>query len=287
MKNSARRRGSRKGKRARQENPKSSSQEQCPNNQSPHEQRPQEAFQSTHFPFEIKGDYLASQAIPLESDTEFPSMPVIPAHSNGQDLLPAQENTTQISRNTIHHEVLMSRLSHLSRRLEELHQVEIHRSSEERKETWILVFALSVVLIFCFAAFFMNQMEVRDLKVSLENDLERRTLQTVASIEETLEDFHLDKLTKLHSSLESVMRKKDQRDREALLELLVEVQKQGKRGEGREAHLNKNLKSLEDHLKAFMDLSKVVQEQQLRQDRQKQDRQEQELSANLQPTPSK
>ncbi len=151
-------------------------------------------------------------------------------------------------------EFVISRLSHLSRRLEELHQAEVNRFSEERRETWILVFALSVVLVFCFAAFFMNQMEVRDLRTGLEEELERRSLETVTAIEETLDGLRLEKLPRMQASLEKLIREKDRRDRRSLDDLLAMLRA---RGEG-ENSLEPRLAALEARLEALLQATKEL-----------------------------
>jgi hypothetical protein len=157
------------------------------------------------------------------------------------------------SRDLVPREYLLGRLGHLGRRLEELHQAEIQRIAEERRETWILVLALSVVLVFCFAAFFMNQMEVRELRSGLEEELERRSTQTVSAIEDTIDGLQLEKLPRLQASLERMLREKDTRDQRGFEDVLDEVRRQGATASQR---LDDRIRALEERLEAALRLAR-------------------------------
>jgi hypothetical protein len=158
-------------------------------------------------------------------------------------------------------EFVYSRLGHLSRRLEDLHQAEIHRAGEERRETWLLVGALGVVLVFCFAAFFMNQMEVRDLRVGLEEQLERRSNLTIASLEEALDGLARERLPKLQAAVEKSLKDKARQDGDKLQGLMEELQTQGRKSE---AQLAETVQALEARLSLLLKLSREIQDEQLK-----------------------
>ena len=158
-------------------------------------------------------------------------------------------------------ELLANRLSHLGRRLEELHQCEINRFAEERHETWILVFALSVVLVFCFAAFFMNQMEVRELRTGLEESLDRRASETVAAIETTVANLHLDRIPKLKGSIDSIEDLITENERHASGELknLFASLKAGR--EANDSRLDERLVQVEAQLECLLRMSRDIRGQ--------------------------
>ena len=172
-------------------------------------------------PFALEDNQFA--ALPRQLSRRFDRMTAFERDVEHKNL-PAET-----SHNLVAREIVVNRLAHLSRRLEELHQAESRRFSEERRETWILVFALSVVLVFCFAAFFMNQMEVRDLRSGLEQELERRSLETAASFEDALDALHLERVPSMHAALEKLIRETGRRDRQSLEGLLAEIRQQGRR----------------------------------------------------------
>lgn len=142
-------------------------------------------------------------------------------------------------------EVIAQRLGHVSRRLEEIHQAADLRVAEQRKETWVLLIGLSIVLLFCFAAFFMNQIEVHDLHSGLQSDLERRSEETVESIQKAVAELYGKNLPKLQAAMEKTLKEKDQRDHSALGKILTELESQGSKNE---AQVEESQKLLEDCL---------------------------------------
>ena len=92
---------------------------------------------------------------------------------------------------------LVTQMSQVNRRVADVYELHERRGLEDRKETYILVFALSVVLVFCFAAFFMHQMEVRDLHSTLHDEIERQEGHTRFELREKIETLGSKQLPEL------------------------------------------------------------------------------------------
>jgi hypothetical protein len=156
---------------------------------------------------------------------------------------------------------LAARLSGLKRQLADLHSATARRSLDERKETRILVFALSAVLVFFFAASFVNQVEVRELHEDLEEEITRRADLTVDGLERSIETLRRRHLPSLKSSIESSIRELNAEDRSRLEKVEIAM-RELKNANGRQA--GQTLAILEDHLERVQKITHEIRDLQIR-----------------------
>jgi len=109
------------------------------------------------------------------------------------------------------------------------------RSGDDRKETWVLLSAVGLVLAFCLVAFYVGQEEIRDLHSSLQDEIDRSRQSTASSVERAIAGFHLEKLPESHAALESFLREMDRRGDERVGEFIEKL----KTIEGQIASLNR------------------------------------------------
>lgn len=140
---------------------------------------------------------------------------------------------------------LATQVSQVNRRVADVYDMHERRSHEDRKETYILVFALSVVLVFCFAAFFMHQMEVRDLHSNLEDEIERQEGHTRFELQEKIDTLGSKQLPELLALLDARLSTLEQSEQSARQALGVAVSDEGKRSR---RQVSEMLLLLEDRL---------------------------------------
>ena len=117
-------------------------------------------------------------------------------------------------------EELAAQMARFNRCVEDLLQRERPPGrSEDRKETWVLVAALTVVVVFCLVAFYLNQAEVREMHSGLQSEIDQAGRAAVSSMERRLAGLRLEKLPEAQASLDRFIREKDRRDGERLGEV--------------------------------------------------------------------
>ncbi len=151
---------------------------------------------------------------------------------------------------------LTSEMSRFNRMMEDLFSREHPgRSPEERKEMWVLLSALTVVVVFCFVAFYLNQSEVREMHTGLQAEIEHAGKSATSSMERALAGLRLDRLPEANAALERFLKEKDRRDGQRIGELqdafkgLMEKAGSGAREE---------FKDIEGELKALRRLSEEI-----------------------------
>jgi hypothetical protein len=128
------------------------------------------------------------------------------------------------------------------------------RGSDERKEMWVLLSALTVVVIFCFVAFYLNQAEVREMRGDIQADIDQAGLVTVAALEKRISGLRLEKVPELQTAMDRFLKEKDRRDGQRLGEILQEIQSLP--GKGSEV-LREDMKALDARIE---DLRKTSDE---------------------------
>jgi hypothetical protein len=152
---------------------------------------------------------------------------------------------------------LAAELAIFNRRLEDLLSQERPRgrSFEERKETWVLLGALTLVVMFCFVAFYLNQSEMREMQSGLQEDMERAGRTAASSVERAISGFHLERLPEAQGAVERLLKEKDRRDAQHYSDLLAEVQRQSSQSGTR---LREDLRGIEDQLVGLRQLSEEI-----------------------------
>jgi hypothetical protein len=131
----------------------------------------------------------------------------------------------------------------LSRRLEDvLTRDRPARAAEDRKEMWVLLSALTVVVVFCFVAFYLNGVEVRDLHSGLQAEINQAGQTTAASLERAIGRIRFDKVIESQAVLDRYLKEKDRRDSQRFSEILEEMGRRSERDQGR---LQEELRSLQ------------------------------------------
>lgn len=157
-------------------------------------------------------------------------------------------------------ELVVSRFGYLNRQLSDFQVASAKRAAEERRETRLLLVALSAVLIFCFAAFYMNQIEVRDLHTGLQEEIEQRSTDTVDYLEQSIESLRNEHLPGMHAQLERKLRERDGEYRKGLATLQSEIENVGTRTG---TQVSEALRIMEDHLQRVQKLSRDIHQLQI------------------------
>ncbi len=97
------------------------------------------------------------------------------------------------------------------------------RSADDRKETWVLLSAVGLVLAFCLVAFYVGQEEIRDLHSSLQDEIDRSRHSTASSVERAIAGFHLEKLPESQAAVESLLKEMDRRASERIGEFMEKL----------------------------------------------------------------
>lgn len=149
-------------------------------------------------------------------------------------------------------------LALFNRRLEDLLERERQpaRSGEDRKETWVLLSALAVVVMFCFVAFYLNQSELRDLHSNLQDEIDRAAHTASSSVERALGGFHLERLPQTQADLERFLKDKDRRDAQRWADLAAEMERQTTQNGGR---IKEDLRQIQDQLDALRQIAGEIQ----------------------------
>ena len=120
---------------------------------------------------------------------------------------------------------LTAELALFRRRLEEVIATGFteRREREDRRESWLLFGAITVVLIFCLVAFYLTQSELRDVRSTLEDEIVRAGHATQKSIERSIVGFQLDRIPEAQGSLEKFLCERDRRESERVNALVGQV----------------------------------------------------------------
>ena len=127
---------------------------------------------------------------------------------------------------------------------------------EDRKETWVLLAALAVVVMFCFVAFYLNQSELRDLHSNLQDEIDRAAHTASSSVERAIGGFHLERLPQTQAELERFLKEKDRRDTQRWAELTAEMERQTTRSGGL---IQEDLQQIQDQLEALRRIAGEIQ----------------------------
>jgi len=124
------------------------------------------------------------------------------------------------------------------------------RSPEDRRETWVLLSALTLVVIFCLVAFYLNQTEMREMQSGLQEDIDRAGHAAVSSLERAISSYHLERLPEAQAAVERLLRDKERRDGERYQEILGELQRQSDQAGRR---LCEELRTIEEKLLGLLE----------------------------------
>ncbi len=125
---------------------------------------------------------------------------------------------------------------------------------------WVLLSALTVVVVFCFVAFYLNHAEVREMHSGLQAEIDLAGQSAVSSMERSLASLRLERIPEAQESLDRFMKEKEHQDKQRFGEILEEVRKQGTRSQvGR----REDFQTIDDHLSALRQLSEEIHQIQL------------------------
>ena len=149
-------------------------------------------------------------------------------------------------------EELAAQMARFNRCVEDLLQRERPPGrSEDRKETWVLVAALTVVVVFCLVAFYLNQAEVREMHSGLQSEIDQAGRAAVSSMERRLAGLRLEKLPEAQASLDRFIREKDRRDGERLGEVRDDLRR---RSEEAATDLRREIAAVQQEMAALRKL---------------------------------
>lgn len=97
---------------------------------------------------------------------------------------------------------MATHIGHLHRQITDLESLQVRRGQQERREAWMLAGGIAVVLAFCFAAFYMNQVQVKELEDGLGQEIRDTSQMHTARLGRTLQHLHQRALPELKESLE-------------------------------------------------------------------------------------
>ncbi len=199
-----------------------------------------------------------------------PNLQLSPSSPRDPALGPAQNSWSMSTSLAVETKVLNAQreiaahMGYLNRQVSDLEALNLRRSHQSRRETWLLAGGISMVLLFCFAAFYMNQVEVKDLQVSLKQEIKDRTEINTARLGRSLHHLHTKSLPDLRIALEDKLLELDSGNQTkiaALKEELSEIKEQNESNTTLvDASSQKQLQSLDQLSEELQSLMTQVKE---------------------------
>lgn len=151
---------------------------------------------------------------------------------------------------------LVSQMGQINRRMADVSEGQRRRTHENRRESCMLIFALSAILIFCCVAFFIHQVEMRDLHTGLEEQIDRQEGHTRHDFERRMDTLTVKQLPRMFSVLSRRLDSMESSRQKARAELVAEM---GQRGESSRRQYEEVLRLLGDRIGHLQEELRQVQ----------------------------
>ena len=152
---------------------------------------------------------------------------------------------------------LVSQMGEINRRMADVCEGQQHRTHENRRESYMLIFAMSAILVFCCVAFFLHQIEMRDLHTGLEEQIDRQEGHTRHNLERRIDGLTAKHLPKMFSVLNHRLDSMESSRQKARAELVAEM---GQRSESSRRQYDEVLRLLGDRIGRLQDELRQVQQ---------------------------
>jgi len=125
-------------------------------------------------------------------------------------------------------QLLVSQVGQINRRMADVSEGQRHRTHENRRESYMLIFAMSAILIFCCVAFFIHQAGMRDLHTGLEEQIDRQEGHTRHDLERRMDALTVKQLPRMFSALSHRLDSMESSRQKARAELVTEMGQRSK-----------------------------------------------------------
>lgn len=152
-------------------------------------------------------------------------------------------------------EFVATRLGQLNRQLSDMHASGARRVAELRRESRFLLLALGAALVFCLVAFYLTQVQVREVREGILSEVQQASDRAEERLASSFEDLHSRQLPALRTRLQAMIEENRDQDSKRLKSMEAELRQVGDQNA---VHLGEALRILEDQLWRVRSISEEV-----------------------------